>query len=181
MRRVQLFYKDMSEIVGSNGFAVVRLVDLEEQRAVCVICDKSMVEQLMIRFNRMPGRQFMLPEVRLQMIQRGGFCDMELTVNDIIDGQYQVSLLNKATATMVPIRMSDAILLHYISKIPIYIDADLMLRQSTPYQSETRGISIPINTLDTENLKRQLERAIETEDYHLASFLHEELQKRNVQ
>ena len=181
MDKVQLFYKDMSDIVGSNGFAVVRLTDMDEQRAICVICDKTMVEQLLIRFNRVPGRQLMLPEVLLQMMQSEGRCDLELMVYDIVDGQYHVTLLNKNTLTMKPIRMSDAILLHYISKIPFYIESNLMQRQSTPYVPESRGISIPINTLDTENLKRQLERAIETEDYHLASYLHEELQKRNVQ
>ena len=40
------------------------------------------------------------------------------------------------------------------------------------------GISIPINTLDTDRLNLELERAIEAEDYMLASYLHEELQRR---
>lgn len=178
MSRVQLFYKDMSDIVGSNGFAVVRLVDVAEQRAICVICDKPMVEQLLLRFNCVPGRRLMLPEVLLQLMQGDGRCDLELMVYDIQDGQYRVTLLNKSNFIIRSIRMSDAILLHCIAKVPFYIDAALMVRQCTPYRPEVRGISIPINTLDTEHLKRQLDRAIEEEDYHLASYLHEELQRR---
>ena len=179
MNRVQLFYKDMSEIVGSDGFSVVRLTDIDEQRAICVICDKAMTEQMAIRFNHLPGRQLMLPEVLVQMLLSEGQGDMELTVYDVVDGQYHVTLLNKRSLTLKPIRMSDAVLLHYISKIPFYIEEGLMRRQCTPYTPEAHGISIPINTLDTEHLSRELERAIEDENYRLASHLHEELQRRN--
>jgi hypothetical protein len=181
MNRVQLFYKDISEIVGSNGFSVVRLTDIDEQRAICVICDKAMTEQMAIRFNRVPGREQMLPEVLVQMLHDEGMNKFELMVYDIHDGQYRVSLLNRRTLTIRAIRMSDAVLLHYISHIPFYIEEELMLRQSSPYSPEARGISIPINTLDTEHLNKELERAIAEENYRLASHLHEELQRRNKQ
>jgi hypothetical protein len=178
MNRVQLFYKDISEIMGSNGFSVVRLTDVDEQRAICVICDKAMTDQMAIRYNRMPGREQMLPEVLLQMMADEGLGNMELTIYDIVDGQYRVSLFNKRLHLLKAIRMSDAVLLHYIARIPIYIDEDLMIRQSSPYSAGARGISIPINTLDTEHLNRELERAIAEENYRLASHLHEELKKR---
>ena len=181
MNRVQLFYKDISEIVGSNGFSVVRLTDVNEQRAICVICDKAMTEQMAIRFNRVPGREQMLPEVLIQMLHDEGMNKFELMVYDIHDGQYSVSLLNRRTLTIRSIRMSDAVLLHYITHIPFYIEEELMLRQSSPYTPEARGISIPINTLDTEHLNQELERAIAEENYRLASHLHEELQRRNKQ
>ena len=181
MNRIQLFYNDMSEIVGSDGFSVVRLIDIDEQRAICVICDKAMTEQMTIRFNRLPGYQRMLPEVLLDMFAAKEKANMELMVYDIIDGQYSVTLLNKYTLEHRPIRMSDAVLLHFISKIPIYIEEGLMQRQCTRYTPDAVGISIPINTLDTERLNQELERAIEAEDYHLASYLHEEIQRRNKQ
>ena len=161
MRWVQLFYKDFSEIMGSNGFSVARLTDADEQRAISVICDKAMTEQMSIRFNRLPGRKMMLPEVLFQMMSDAGMGNLELMVYDI--------------------RMSDAVLLHYITRIPFYINEELMIRQSSPYTPEARGIPIPINTLDTERLNLELERAIAEEDYRLASHLHEELQKRSKQ
>ncbi|MBR6194250.1 MAG: bifunctional nuclease family protein [Prevotella sp.] len=181
MKWVQLFYKDFSEIMGSNGFSVARLTDADEQRAISVICDKAMTEQMSIRFNRLPGRKMMLPEVLFQMMSDAGMGNLELMVYDIHDGQYIVSLLNKKTNSFLPIRMSDAVLLHYITRIPFYINEDLMIRQSSPYTPEARGIPIPINTLDTERLNLELERAIAEEDYRLASHLHEELQKRSKQ
>lgn len=173
-----MFYKDLSEIVGSNGFSVVRLTDAEEQRAICIICDKAMTEQLMIRVNRMPGREQMLPEVLLQMLLKDSGSDWELMVYDVVDGQYRTTLQNKRTQSLNFIRMSDAVLLHVIANVPIYIEGGLMLRQASPFNQENDGIAIPINTIDTERLGKELERAIEEEDYRLASHLHQEILRR---
>ena len=176
--RVRLFYKDTSDIVGGDGFSIVRLVDADEQRVICVICDRDMTAQLSIRHHRVPERERMLPEVLVSMLLDEGANDLELKVYDILDGQYCVTLLNRRTLSLKSIRMSDAVLLHYISKIPFYMDEALMVRQSIPYQPEVSGLSIPINTLDTEWLNKELKRAIEIEDYRLAANLNEELKKR---
>lgn len=180
MGRVQLFYKDIGEIVGSDGFSVVRLTDADEVWAISVICDKLMTDQLTLRTNRQPGRDQMLPEVLVRMLLAdNGINDFEMMVSDVINGQYRVALLNKRTLTMKFIRMSDAVLLSVISRIPLYIDAALMQRQCTPYNPDIRGLSVPINTIDLEHLNQELERAIQAEDYRLASYLHEEILRRN--
>lgn len=179
MRKIRLFYRDISEILGNNGFSVARLTDAESLLAICVICDKALSDQLAIRYNKTPGRDMMLPEVLLKMLCPNGVEDYELLAYDIMDGQYRVSLINRQTATALPIRMSDALLLHYISRMPFYIEEELMRRQSTSFTPGARGISIPINTLDIDHLNRELERAVAEENYRLASFLHEEIQKRN--
>ena len=75
--------------------------------------------------------------------------------------------------------MSDAILLHVVAGVPMYIDEKLMASQSVPFQADMSKISVPINTLDTETLKAELEKAVEEEDYRLASYIKEELNKRN--
>ena len=179
MKRVQLFYRDISEIVGSDGCSVARLVDSDEQRTITVICDKAMTEQMSIRHNRQPGREQMLPEVLLSMLQAEGKGRLELLISDIMDGQYFVTLIDKLNYVVRQIRMSDALLLHYISQIPFYIEEGLMVRQSSPFVPNTQGISIPINALDTNRLNKELERAIAEEDYRLASLLHEEIQRRS--
>ena len=178
MGRVQLFYKNLSEIVGSRGFSVVTLTDAEEKRSLNVVCDKAITQQFKLRINQVPGHELMLPEVLLKIFEKDGVGDMELLVYDIVNGQYQTSLLNKRSLVIKTIRMSDAILLHFLSKIPLYIDDNLMARQSAPYQPETCSLSVPINSIDTKRLNEELEKAIAAEDYRLASFLHHELQKR---
>ena len=176
--RVNLHYMDITDIIGGDGFAIIRLCDGNELRSICIICDKDIAAQFGIRCRRTPGRWQMLPEVLIAMLLDEGRTDMELMVDDIVDGQYSVTLLNRRTLSLKPIRMSDAVLLHYISKIPIFMDEDLLNRQCVPYTPNTVGISVPINTLDVEWLNKELKRAIEAEDYRLAANLNEELKKR---
>ena len=181
MERVELVYKDMSEIVGSDGFTIVRLTDADEQRALCIICDKLISDQLNLRFTNVPGREQMLPEVLWAMLKEQGLSGFELMITGIEDGHYCVVLINRHTLSYKPIRMSDAVLLHVISRVPIFISNDLMNRQCSAYTPGATGISIPINTMGMKQLNKELARAIEAEDYRLASHLHEEITRRRHQ
>lgn len=180
MFRIQLFFSDISEIIGSDGLSVVLLVDANRQRTLTVVCDKAMTAQIALRVNRIPAKETFLPEVLWEMIKSTGQTvkDFEMLIYDVRDGQYMVTLLNRQTATLRQIRMSDAILLNHISHIPIFIEKELFERQASPIPNNKTGISIPINVIDTEHLNRELEKAISEENYRLASHLHEELKKR---
>ena len=177
-KKVQLFFLDISEIVGSDGFSVVRLSDYDRQRLICFICDRTMTDQIALRIKHVPEVNRMLPEVLSKLLLGHAENHWEMLIYEVFEGQYRVVLYNRLSNVIEHLRMSDAVLLHYISKIPLYIEENLMMRQSTPYNPQTTGISIPINALDTERLNHELERAIEAEDYMLASHLHEELKRR---
>lgn len=182
MLRVQLFFNSISEIIGSDGLSVVLLVDASQQRTLTVVCDKAMTTQISMRVNKMPGSNYFLPEVLWEIMLSSGHAakDFELLVYAVKDGQYMVTLVNKSV-TLKHIRMSDAILLNYFSHIPIYIEKELFERQASPMPTPQTGISIPINTIDTDQLNQELEKAISEENYRLASHLHEELKKRKKQ
>ena len=143
MNRVQLFYKDIADIVGSDGFCIVRLVEKTEQQALCIICDKMVSAQFSIRLKHAPGIEQFLPEVLVGMLNMKNSNDFEIMVYDIENGMYKVTLLNKRSFMLKPIRISDAVLLHYIAHVPLYIEEELMQKQSTPYVPDTQGISIP--------------------------------------
>lgn len=181
MERTRLEFREISQIIGANGLSVVQLTDPSRERAITIVCDRIMSEEITLRMSRHPLTERLLPEVLASMLFASGFTtnDFELMVYDVLDGQYQVTLLNKQTLTLRSIRMSDAVLLSYITRIPLFMDTQLMMRQSTPYDPKSSGIHIPINTIDTERLNQELERAIKEENYRLASSLHEELRKRS--
>ena len=180
MQRTRLVFREMSQLVGSEGLSVAMLTDLPGKRVLSVICDRQMTDQMAIRLNRQPNTRLLLPEVLLEMMTADGKAldHYELYVYGIVDGQYKVSLLNRLSLTLRPIRMSDAVMLSYISHIPLYIDEQLMQRQCSEYVPFAPGISIPINTIDTERLNKALEKAISEENYRLASHLHEEIKRR---
>ena len=97
---------------------------------------------------------------------------------NIIDGQYRVTLFNKTTSEHIAIRATDAILLSFISKIPIYIEARLMALQRTPFRENARGVAMPLNSLTRDMLDKALAKAVKDEDYETASFLRDEINRR---
>lgn len=179
MNKTQLTFEGLSEIVGSNGLAVIILTDMKKKRSISIVCDEVMKYQISIRSSLKEQRNRFLPEVMIHMIS--DITDIkryEVNIQDIVEGEYKTVLTDTDNGQKYDIRFSDAILLSRISPIPIYIDNNLMNRQSSPYKENSCRMAIPINTLNSKRLKEELNRAIDEENYHLASQIKEELDKR---
>ena len=120
----------------------------------------------------------LLPEVLLKLIDVATKEVLEMTIDDVVDGQYNVTLRNVNTRDSFPLRASDAVLLSYISNIPLYIEDQLMDRQSVVYQKDAKGMSVPINAISDEMLDKAMQKAITEENYELASQLRDERKRR---
>lgn len=181
MNRTELIYNGISEIVGGNGMAIVILTDVERRRALNVVCDDVMKNQIGIRDSGWDVRYRFLPEVMLQMLTDcADISRYEITIHDIVEGEYKTMIVNLDTLNSYAIRLSDAILLSRISKIPIYIDETLMRKQCSVYNGNTNRMAIPINTISTDKLREELDKAVEEENYRLASVIKDELNKRGA-
>ncbi len=178
MDRIRLVFKSVSEIMGTDEIGLLILTDEQELRQIAMPCDRTMIEQFSLRLNRAPVVGRLLPEVLWHVISMRSDHAFEIVVTDIIEGQYRALLVDVETQEPVSLRMSDAVLLSYIAKLPIWIDAQLMEKQSVPYDREARGVAIPVNTISTEMLQNALDKAVEEEKYELASHLRDELRRR---
>ena len=157
------------------------LLDEGEQRQLSITCDRLMLEQYMVRMSDVPVSDKMLPEILWQTIKTIGNFHFEIIVKNIVDGQYKVFLKNVDTQDEICMRASDAVLLSYISDVPIYIDAQLMSQQSVLYNKEAKGLSLPVNSLTDEMIMSALDKAIHNENYELASSLRDEIKRRKKQ
>jgi hypothetical protein len=173
MNRLKLRFENLQQIVGGDGIALVLLTDMERKRALTVICDEAMMQQLLLRLKNRALCRTMLPETLLSLLPS----HYEMMIFGIYDGQYQVALMDEQ-GTSRRLRMSDAVLLSLMSNIPLYIEEGLMEHQSVPYDEKATGISIPINTMDLPRLKKALQHAVDTENYELASKLRDEINNR---
>lgn len=180
MNRVRLIFKSVTEIVGSDDAGLLILVDEQQQRQLTIPCDRNMLYQFSLRVQKVPITNRMLPEVLWQVIRSQTTMRFEILINDLIEGQYRAVLYNVETLEPILIRISDAMLLAYVSDIPIYIDEKLMKKQSVKYVHNAQGMSIPVNTLTDEMLKKALNKAVEDEHYELASQLRDEMKRRNL-
>ena len=175
MKRTLLRFENIRQIVGTDELSVVLLTDLEQRRTLSVVCDHDMTKQMMMRLNgKREVCRTLLPEVLVKLLPS----TYEMMIVGIYDGQYQVMLMDTQSGESQRIRISDAILLSLISKVPLYIEDRLMERQSVPFDEHASGVSIPINTMDTARLKLALKSAVEDENYELASKLRDEIKRR---
>lgn len=180
MPKIRLVFKGVSEIVGSDDLGVLVLTDEKETRQITIVCDKTMAVQAELRVHQLPVTQIMLPEVLCKVLDNQTDIHLEILVSGIENGQYRVMLYNKDTLEPQLIRASDAVLLSMAGNIPIYIDTDLMMKQSVPYRADSRGVSLPVNTISDEMLQAALDKAVEEENYELASQLRDEQLRRGV-
>ena len=173
MKRTLLKFYTLQQVTGTHEASVIILTDELKQRALSVVCDQAVAQQFAIRANNEMSR-LMLPEALLQLIGH----HYEMLIVGLYDGQYQVLLMDLDSNHSVRIRLSDAVLLSVISDFPLYIEDRLMQQQSAPFDENTNQVAIPINTMDAESLQSALERAVEAENYELASHLRDEIKSR---
>jgi len=180
MRKIRLKFNSLTEIVGSDKVGLLILTDEEEKRQLTIPCDRHVMEEFTLRFQRVPVGHLLLPEVLWQVIATQTDHDFELIITDLIEGQYRVQLYNTRTLEPIAVRAVDAVLLSYISKIPLFIEEQLMEKQSVPFQTGATGVSLPVNVVSDEMLRKALDKAVTDENYELASHLRDELRKRNL-
>ena len=170
MGLVRLYFKGVSEIVASDDVGLLTLTDEERTRQLSIICDANMVSQF--------GLRVKAAEVVWQVIARNLDLRFQIIINDLDDGQYKTLLYMPDILQAIPVRASDGVLIAHISGMPIYIEERLLLRQGIPYSDSETGISVPVNVISNDMLRKALDRAVEEEDYEKASQIRDELLRR---
>lgn len=178
MSKIKLVFKGVSEIVGTEDMGLLILTDEAKMKQISIVCDKAMAVQLELRTKNIPIVNIMLPEVLCKIFDINSESKYELLIDDIVDGQYRTTLYDKVNMKSELIRASDAVLLSYVGNIPLFIDSDLMARQSVAYNENSKGVSLPVNTISDKMLQAALDKAILDENYELASHLRDEKRRR---
>ena len=160
MALVRLVYKSVNEIIGNDDVGILLLVNEDGTRQLSMVCDKHMVYQFRLRLSKAEIVDKLLPEVLWQVIVRSLDMQFQVVINDLVDGQYKTLLYMPDILQAIPIRASDAILLAHFADIPIFIEEGLLLRQSVPYKEESVAVSVPVNVITTDMLKKALDKAI---------------------
>ena len=168
----------ISEIVGNSDIGIILLADESHTLQLAIMCDKLMKDELQMRVAKQKVCNTMLPEILTQVLQTQTNYNFEIVINDVIDGVYKAMLVNTDTYQPVSLRASDAILLSLISKYPLYATMSLIKRQAVPLVKGSHGMAMPYNALPVQLLREAMDKAVETENYELASHVRDELKKR---
>lgn len=179
--RVRLVFRGISQIVGNDHLAIIIVTDEAATRQLSVVCDRHLEYEFGIRQAKAPVVSRLLPEAMWTLLSSMRDVVFSLDVEGINDGQYHVMLRMRIGDTVIndaPIRMSDAVLLSFITGIPMFMNRDFFEHQTQEYEEGMTRLSLPVNVLSRGMLQQALQKAIEDEKYELASFLRDELNKR---
>lgn len=178
--RIRLIFRSLSEIVGNGDVGLLVLTDSAEQRQVVMPCDRHSLKEFARRIDHGSETERLLPEVLWSVLRWQTDLRMEIHIDYLYEEQYQAVLANVDTLEELPIDLPDAVMLSYISRgdIPVMMDQQLFRRQSTVYDSEAIGVQLPVNTISNEMLLNQLDKAVDNENYEVASQLRDELKRR---
>ena len=178
MGLVRLYFKGVSEIVASEDVGLLTLADEERTRQLSIICDAATVYQFGLRIKGAEVVPKLALEVLWQVISRNLDMRFQIVINDLDDGQYKTLLYMPDILQAIPVRASDGVLIAHISGMPIFIEERLLLRQGIPYSDSETGISVPVNVISNDMLRKALEKAVDEEDYEKASQIRDELLRR---
>lgn len=180
MEKIKLKLFGISEIVGIEDVALLSLLDERQERQLIVTCDIEMRKSLQMHMMKKPETSKLFPRVMANILQRHPFSELEVRINNVRDGEYITEIYDSVSDEHYPIRCSDGILFSIVADVPIYAPMRLMLRQSVPFKMGEQRVGLPLSVLSEKLLKTSLERAIETENYEMASNLRDELNKRHT-
>lgn len=179
MDKIRIRFKGITEITANDDIALLILVDDAEKVALTIVCDQMMRDQIALRIERKDITRTMLPETLSNILINQFGANLEIVLNDVQEGEYRAMVVNKTTYQPLSMRASDAILLHLISNIPLYATPELMRKQSVPFDKNGTRVALPYNSLSSRMLTKALQKAVEHEEYEVASQLRDELKRRN--
>ena len=180
MDKIKLRLQGLSEIVGIEDISLLSLVDEGEERQLVVTCDQAMRKEIQMRMMDKREMTFRCPEVMAKLMNARGYQQFEVLISGQVDGEYFTEVWDMMNDHHFQIRCSDGILFALANNCPIYATRRLMLQQSVPYQAGSTKVALPVNVITDEMLEQSLQKAIELENYEMASNLRDELKKRHA-
>lgn len=179
MDKIKLKLIGISEVVGVDDISLLALVDENEHRQLIVTCDKDMTKQFKLRMTKRPELKLLYPEVMDALLLDYNVRQLEVDIVGHQNGEYITQITDLSTGATHPVRCSDGILFSMVHHCPLYITTSLMMTQSVSYEPGSPKVALPINVLTDEMLQMSLNKAIELENYEMASNLRDELKRRH--
>ena len=184
-RLVKLWLESVLSMESSgHKMSIVTLVCDTGDRQLTFVCDSYIRDQFFLRDSSEMKYDCarMLPEVLLQLLSYNRPTELKnlrMVIYAVEESEYKTEIEDLNNSHSFQIRLSDAVLLNKISKIPLYVVSDILDKQGTPYsKDDIYTKAMPINVLPVEQLEEALKKAVDDEDYRLAKVLSDELKKR---
>jgi len=157
---------------------ILSLTDEKEERTISVVTDRKMAYTFRDIDNHESGLKATLPFLLSYLIENGEGFHHTIQFHGVKDVGLKASLVDLVTERKYPIKSDEAVLLSRIADIDMFADIDVFKYFSTPYGKDSMQVALPILSLPDKMLKVALEEAISQENYESASYIRDEIKRR---
>lgn len=166
----------------SDAYALVLEELGEPKRKLALIIGALEAQAIrMAQMHYKPPRPF-THDLMLNVLAEGGLTLLKGVISKVNDGIYYAELhvqRTDGTRFTVDARSTDVISLSMRSGFPLFVPEGLLEREQLRNVSEDGSTyTVSLNTVNLSVLKREMQTAIEREDYERASQLRDEIRRR---
>ena len=178
MEKIKLVDQGAFAIPDAEEACVVTLTDTQEVRALSIVTDKPMANE--IKFHQLDKdvKHPHLVDVLAKMICEQGPQNYHVVFEANGKIGPKAKLVNVITSTEYSLPQDEAVLLAVAAGLEIFTNMEELKNLTTPFSKDVMSVALPIVGLPDSLLKKALEKAVEEENYEGASFIRDEMKRR---
>lgn len=178
MEKIKLVYQGAFAIPDAEEACVVTLTDTQEVRALSIVTDKPMANEIKFHQLDKDGKHPHLVDVLAKMICEQGPQNYHVVFEANGKIGPKAKLVNVITSTEYSLPQDEAVLLSVAAGLEIFTNMEVLQNFTTPFSKDVMSVALPIVGLPDSLLKKALEKAVEEENYEGASFIRDEMKRR---
>lgn len=157
---------------------ILSLTDENEERVVSVVTDRKMAYTFRDIDDHNKELNTHLPFLLSYLIENGEGFHHSIQFHGVKDVGLKAALVDLVTDKRYPLKSDEAVLLSRIADIDMYADMDVFKYFSTPFGKDNMQVALPILSLPDKMLQVALKEAISQENYESASYIRDEIKRR---
>ena len=175
---VKLVYKGSFAIAESVDAGVIALTNEEETRVLTILTIPEVAMKIKEYEQHKDEERIGAVDVLAKILKEDDAARYEIEVLGIKGVGLKTKLVNVDTDQSYLLQIEDAILLSLMNGYEILTSEEVIKNFSTPYEGGMQRVSIPILTLPDRLLELALQRAVDDEKYEDASYIRDEIKRR---
>lgn len=178
MEKIKLVYQGAFAIPDAEEAWVVTLTDAGEERALSIVTDKPMANEIKFRQLDKDVKHPHLVDVLARMICEQGPQAYHVVFEANGNIGPKAKLVNATSGSAYSLPQDEAVLLALAAGLEIFTNMEVLQKFTTPFRKDVMSVALPIVGLPDSLLKKALEKAVEEENYEGASFIRDEMKRR---
>lgn len=176
---VKLKYNGIFSIPDGEGSCVITLTDEADTRALSIMTHKTMAFDIKAHVENNPKAKMQAVDALASFLQsRGGTEHSLIAIDAKKNVGFNAFLEDTYSGHKIPLFPDHAVLLSLATNIELWATEDAIRYFSTPFSPNVHTVALPILGLPDAMLKKALEQAVKEENYETASFIRDEIKRR---